>query len=171
MEREGRHRLDWRDATWRRADSAQRRPRLAGDRRATDRRPLRPSIGCTGSRRPRSFSSFSCCRSGASAIQFSICASSRTATCRRRAASICSSGFASWWRSSACRSSSTSPARADTMTAALVTGYLLCAFTVPMALAAIPGGWLSERLGYRSSVDARLDRRRRRLLDDESLEG
>jgi len=41
---------------------------------------------------------------------------------------------------------------ADTMTAALVTGYLLCAFTVPMALAAIPGGWLSEWLGYRSSV-------------------
>ena len=41
---------------------------------------------------------------------------------------------------------------ADTMKAALVTGYLLCAFTVPMALAAIPGGWLSERLGYRSSV-------------------
>jgi len=40
----------------------------------------------------------------------------------------------------------------DTMGAALVTGYLLCAFTVPMALAAIPGGWLSERLGYRSSV-------------------
>ncbi len=41
---------------------------------------------------------------------------------------------------------------ANTMKAALVTGYLLCAFTVPMALAAIPGGWLSERLGYRSSV-------------------
>ena len=41
---------------------------------------------------------------------------------------------------------------ADTMTAALVTGYLLCAFTVPMAIASIPGGWLSERLGYRSSV-------------------
>jgi MFS family permease len=41
---------------------------------------------------------------------------------------------------------------ADTMKAALVTGYLLCAFTVPMAFAAIPGGWLSERLGYRSSV-------------------
>ena len=40
----------------------------------------------------------------------------------------------------------------DTMKAALVTGYLLCAFTVPMALAAIPGGWLSTRLGYRSSV-------------------
>ena len=38
---------------------------------------------------------------------------------------------------------------ADTMKSALVTGYLLCAFTVPMALAAIPGGWLSERLGYR----------------------
>jgi MFS family permease len=41
---------------------------------------------------------------------------------------------------------------ADTRKAALITGYLLCAFTVPMALAAIPGGWLSERLGYRTSV-------------------
>lgn len=41
---------------------------------------------------------------------------------------------------------------ADTMKAALVTGYLLCAFTVPMALAAVPGGWLSERTGYRTSV-------------------
>src|SRR5215468_1399082 len=41
---------------------------------------------------------------------------------------------------------------ADTMKAALVTGYLLCAFTVPMALAAVPGGWLSQTLGYRSSV-------------------
>jgi FtsH-binding integral membrane protein len=41
---------------------------------------------------------------------------------------------------------------ADTMKAALVTGYLLCAFTVPMALAAIPGGWLSERIGYRWTV-------------------
>ena len=41
---------------------------------------------------------------------------------------------------------------AGTMKAALVTGYLLCAFTVPMALAAVPGGWLSQRLGYRSSV-------------------
>jgi MFS family permease len=40
----------------------------------------------------------------------------------------------------------------DTMKAALVTGYLLCAFTVPMALAAIPGGWLSQRLGYRWAV-------------------
>jgi len=40
----------------------------------------------------------------------------------------------------------------DTKQAALVTGYLLCAFTVPMALAAIPGGWLSSRLGYRWSV-------------------
>jgi MFS family permease len=40
----------------------------------------------------------------------------------------------------------------DTMKAALVTGYLLCAFTVPMALAAIPGGWLTERFGYRSAV-------------------
>ena len=41
---------------------------------------------------------------------------------------------------------------ADTRSAALVTGYLLCAFTVPMALAAVPGGLLSQRLGYRSSV-------------------
>jgi len=40
----------------------------------------------------------------------------------------------------------------DTQRAALVTGYLLCAFTVPMSLAAIPGGWLSSRLGYRWSV-------------------
>jgi MFS family permease len=40
----------------------------------------------------------------------------------------------------------------DTKRAALVTGYLLCAFTVPMALAAVPGGWLSSRLGYRWSV-------------------
>ena len=45
---------------------------------------------------------------------------------------------------------------AETMKAALITGYLLCAFTVPMALAAIPGGWLSERLGYRSTVVAGL---------------
>src|SRR5215467_12527708 len=41
---------------------------------------------------------------------------------------------------------------ADTRKAALVTGFLLCAFTVPMALAAVLGGWLSQRLGYRSSV-------------------
>jgi MFS family permease len=43
-----------------------------------------------------------------------------------------------------------------TEAAALVTGYVLCAFTIPMALAAIPGGWLSERLGYRASVVAGL---------------
>lgn len=40
----------------------------------------------------------------------------------------------------------------DSTTAALVTGYLLCAFTVPMALAAVPGGWLAQRAGYRRSV-------------------
>src|SRR5882724_2063438 len=40
----------------------------------------------------------------------------------------------------------------NVMKAALVTGYLLCAFTIPMALAAIPGGWLSERFGYRATV-------------------
>jgi len=33
--------------------------------------------------------------------------------------------------------------------AALQVGILLSALTVPMALAAIPGGWLSERIGYR----------------------
>jgi MFS family permease len=32
--------------------------------------------------------------------------------------------------------------------AALQVGILLSAFTVPMALAAVPGGWLSTRLGY-----------------------
>ena len=35
---------------------------------------------------------------------------------------------------------------------ALVSGYLLLAFTVPMALAAIPGGLLADRLGYRWSA-------------------
>ena len=35
---------------------------------------------------------------------------------------------------------------------ALVSGYLLSAFTIPMALAAIPGGWLADRLGYRWSA-------------------
>jgi MFS family permease len=44
----------------------------------------------------------------------------------------------------------------ETTKAALITGYLLCAFTIPMALAAIPGGWLTERLGYRASVMAGL---------------
>jgi len=43
-------------------------------------------------------------------------------------------------------------AASTTKEAALVTGYLLCAFTVPMALAAIPGGYLSERVGYRWCV-------------------
>ena len=33
--------------------------------------------------------------------------------------------------------------------AALQVGILLSALTVPMAMAAIPGGWLSERIGYR----------------------
>jgi MFS family permease len=44
----------------------------------------------------------------------------------------------------------------DVRKAALVTGYLLCAFTVPMAVAAIPGGSLTSRLGYRWSVIAGL---------------
>jgi MFS family permease len=37
--------------------------------------------------------------------------------------------------------------------AALQVGFLLSALTVPMALAIVPGGWLSERLGY-SAVTA-----------------
>jgi MFS family permease len=32
---------------------------------------------------------------------------------------------------------------------ALVSGYLLSAFTIPLALAALPGGWLAGRIGYR----------------------
>lgn len=36
--------------------------------------------------------------------------------------------------------------------AALQTGVLLSALTVPMALAAVPGGWLSERIGYRKTT-------------------
>lgn len=35
---------------------------------------------------------------------------------------------------------------------ALVSGYLLSAFTVPMALAAIPGGGLTDRFGYRRTA-------------------
>lgn len=34
---------------------------------------------------------------------------------------------------------------------ALVSGYLLSTFTVPLALAALPGGWLTPRLGYRAT--------------------
>ncbi len=36
--------------------------------------------------------------------------------------------------------------------AALQVGFLLSALTVPMALAAIPGGWLSERIGYNKTT-------------------
>jgi MFS family permease len=38
---------------------------------------------------------------------------------------------------------------ADLRAAALEVGLLLSALTVPMALAAVPGGWLSERIGIR----------------------
>ncbi len=38
---------------------------------------------------------------------------------------------------------------ADLTEAALKVGLLLSTLTVPMALAAVPGGWLSDRLGYR----------------------
>lgn len=36
--------------------------------------------------------------------------------------------------------------------AALETGLLLSALTVPMALAAVPGGWLSDRIGYQRTT-------------------
>lgn len=36
--------------------------------------------------------------------------------------------------------------------AALQVGILLSALTVPMALAAVPGGWLSERIGYQRTT-------------------
>ena len=38
---------------------------------------------------------------------------------------------------------------ADLTEAALKVGLLLSTLTVPMALAAVPGGWLSDRIGYR----------------------
>jgi MFS family permease len=40
--------------------------------------------------------------------------------------------------------------------AALQVGILLSALTVPMAIAAVPGGWLSERIGYRWTAAAGL---------------
>jgi MFS family permease len=40
--------------------------------------------------------------------------------------------------------------------AALQVGILLSALTVPMALAAIPGGWLAERIGYNKAAAAGL---------------
>ncbi len=42
-----------------------------------------------------------------------------------------------------------SPTSQDVQHAAYTAGLLLSGLTVPMALAAIPGGWLSERSGYR----------------------
>ena len=42
-----------------------------------------------------------------------------------------------------------SPTSKDVQHAAYTAGLLLSGLTVPMALAAIPGGWLSERFGYR----------------------
>jgi len=41
------------------------------------------------------------------------------------------------------------PSTEDIRAAAYTAGLLLSGLTVPMALAAIPGGWLSERFGYR----------------------
>lgn len=36
--------------------------------------------------------------------------------------------------------------------AALQVGFLLSALTIPMALAAVPGGWLSQRIGYQKTT-------------------
>jgi MFS family permease len=41
------------------------------------------------------------------------------------------------------------PSRNDLLQAALSTGLVLSGLTVPMALTAVPGGWLTERYGYR----------------------
>ncbi|MEL6270265.1 MAG: MFS transporter [Chloroflexota bacterium] len=40
----------------------------------------------------------------------------------------------------------------DIRAAALEVGLLLSALTVPMALATVPGGWLSDRIGYRNTT-------------------
>lgn len=42
-----------------------------------------------------------------------------------------------------------SPTSQEVQHAAYIAGLLLSGLTIPMALAAIPGGWLSERRGYR----------------------
>lgn len=45
-----------------------------------------------------------------------------------------------------------SPTSQEVQHAAYVAGLLLSGLTIPMALAAIPGGWLSERRGYRLPI-------------------
>lgn len=49
-----------------------------------------------------------------------------------------------------------SPSADDIQQAAYIAGLLLSGLTVPMALAAVPGGWLSERYGYRGPTTAGL---------------
>jgi MFS family permease len=44
----------------------------------------------------------------------------------------------------------------DSGQGALVSGYLLSAFTIPLAVAALPGGWLTGRIGYRLTTLAGL---------------
>lgn len=41
---------------------------------------------------------------------------------------------------------------ADMQNAALLVGILLGAMTIPMALATIPGGWLTQKIGYRRTI-------------------
>lgn len=49
-----------------------------------------------------------------------------------------------------------SPTSAEIQDAAYIAGLLLSSLTIPMALAALPGGWLSERYGYRRPAAAGL---------------
>ncbi len=48
------------------------------------------------------------------------------------------------------------PTSEEIQHAAYIAGLLLSGLTVPMALAAVPGGWLSERYGYRTPTVAGL---------------
>ncbi len=151
-EREGRHRLDWRHASWHRSGSAQCRPGLTGNR--------------LGAYRPHPPQNQMYWVVGA-AVVFVIFLISQ----RRIKEPILNLSIFSNRNVSAANGVNllvgfcimvalvsvplfinVAGASDDTRRAALVTGYLLCAFTVPMALAAIPGGWLSTRLGYRWSV-------------------
>ena len=109
--REGRHRLDRRDASWRGADPAQCRPWRAGSRARRINRSSIATSSVLGRRGGGGVRRVPGSLSGACAIPYSTCASSRTAICRQRAASICSSASASWSRLSAFPSSSTLRAR------------------------------------------------------------
>ena len=151
-EREGRHRLDWCRASWRRAGSAERRPGFTGNR-------LR------GLDDPAAAESRSTGYVGAAVFFVIFLISQRRIKDPILNLSIFSNrnvsaangvnllvGFCIMVALVSVPLFINVAGASDTKRAALVTGYLLCAFTVPMALAAVPGGWLSSRLGYRWSV-------------------